>query len=280
MSSPRRCAGTVTLPNKPDSVKFAAFGDMGTGDRPQYEVADRMWEARGLYPYEFVIMLGDNIYGSDRPADYQRKFELPYKRLLDAGVKFYAALGNHDSPSQRFYRLYNMDGERYYSYSKGPVQFFALDSTYMDRVQLDWIDRELGASTAHWKIAYFHHPLYSSGARHGSELDLRAVLEPLFVKHGVDAVFAGHEHFYERVTVQKGIHYFISGAGGKLRRGNIRKASPTLAAGYDLDRSFMLIEIEGDELHFQTISRQGETVDHGTLPRPADPSAAATAPSR
>jgi predicted phosphodiesterase len=140
----------------------------------------------------------------------------------------------------------------------------------MDRAQLAWLERELDGSRARWKIAYGHHPLYSSGARHGSEMDLRALVEPLFLKYGVDVVLAGHEHFYERIRPQQGIYYFTSGAAGKLRKGNIRRG-PLTAAGYDQDLSFMLMEIEGDELHFQVIARTGATVDSGMIPRPADP---------
>jgi len=220
-------------------------------------------------------MLGDNLYGRERPSDYEEKFERPYKPLLDAGVSFHASLGNHDDPTQVNYELFNMGGERYYTFTKGPVQLFALDSTYMDPVQLEWLAIELAKSNAPWKIAFFHHPLYSSGQRHGSEIDLRELVEPLFIQHGVDVVFAGHEHFYERVHPQNGIHYFTSGAAAKLRRGNLRRNSPLTAAGFDRDRSFMVIEVTDDELHFQSISRKGETVDSGEIPRPEDHTPAA-----
>jgi hypothetical protein len=136
----------------------------------------------------------------------------------------------------------------------------------MDPNQIDWLGRELQNSRSRWKIAYFHHPLYSSGARHGSETDLRALVEPLFLKYGVNAVFAGHEHFYERIRPQKGIYHFTSGGSAKLRRGNIRRGSLT-AAGFDQDLSFMLVEIAGDDLHFQAISRTGATVDSGVARR-------------
>jgi hypothetical protein len=211
-------------------------------------------------------MLGDNLYGSESPDDFVRKFERPYKGLLDAGVKFYAALGNHDDPKQAFYKNFNMNGERYYSFKapKGSVRFFALDSNYMDKDQQDWLARELSGSRERWKIAFFHHPLYSSGERHGSEVDLRAIVEPLFVKHRVSVVFAGHEHFYERLKPQQGIYYFTSGAAAKLRAGNIR-VGPLTEKGFDTDFSFMLIEIDGERMHFQSLSRRGRLVDSGTI---------------
>jgi hypothetical protein len=223
-----------------------------------------------VFPFSFVLMMGDNIYGSDGPRDFQKKFELPYKPLLDAEVPFYASLGNHDDPNQRLYKPFNMDGHRYYTFSRGPVTFFALDTTYVDRAQLDWLERELSGSHARWKVAYGHHPMYSSGGRHGSEVDLRTLVEPIFVKYGMDVVLAGHEHFYERLRPQQNVYYFTSGAAGKLRRGDIRRGMLT-AAGYDQDLSFMLMEIDDDALHFQVVSRTGEIVDRGTLDRPPDP---------
>jgi hypothetical protein len=255
------------LPNKPNSVKFAVIGDSGTGGKAQQQVADQMAAALPRFPYTFTIMLGDNLYGSERQQDYVRKFERPYAPLLAAGVKFYASLGNHDDPNQRFYAQFNMNGERYYTHKQGDVRFFVLDSNYLDAAQLTWVTRELTSSNDKWKIAYFHHPLYSSGERHGSDLDLRKQLEPLFIEHGVSVVFAGHEHFYERLKPQKGIYYFTSGGAAKLRRGNIRDNSEMTARGYDTDNSFMLVEIDGDELHFVTIGRDGRLVDSGVTPR-------------
>lgn len=257
---------TIQLPNRPDTVKFAAIGDNGTGERAQYEVGERMAQAHERFPYEFVIMLGDNMYGRQRPEDFVIKFERPYQALLDRGVKFYAALGNHDEQSNRFYKLWNMNGERYYTYTRKNVRFFVLDSDYMDPKQLEWLTQQLRSSNDEWKIVYFHHPLYSSAGRHGSETDLRLVLEPLFVQHGVNAVFSGHDHTYERVKPQKGIYYFVSGSAGQLRRGDLRQSGLT-AAGFDQDNAFMLVEVGRDALSVQALTRTGRTVDVVTLPR-------------
>jgi hypothetical protein len=256
----------ILLPMEEGSTRFAVIGDSGTGKDPQYEVGAKMASVHMSFPFEFVLMLGDNLYGSENPRDYQKKFDRPYKPLLEAGVKFYASLGNHDSPSQRFYEDFNMGGERYYSFKKGEVRFFALDSTYMSPQQLEWIEKELRDSKERWKICFFHHPLYSSGRRHGASVELRDVLEPLFRQYGVNVVLSGHEHFYERIHPQNGIHYFISGAAGQLRFENIRKSEIT-AKGYARDRHFMIVEIKGDEFHFQVIARSGETVDSGCLQR-------------
>jgi predicted phosphodiesterase len=266
-------AQDLRLPNAPGTVKFAAIGDNGTGDKAQYEVGAQLARYHGIFPFELVIMLGDNMYGSEKPEDFVLKFERPYQPLLDSGVRFFASLGNHDEPQSRFYPLWNMNGERYYSYARTHVRFFALDTTDLNRRQLAWLEQELQKSEEDWKIAYFHHPLYSSAERHGSQLDLRVALEPLFIEHGVNVVFSGHDHVYERINPQNGIHYFVSGAAGKVRRGNLGRSSIT-AAGYDRDQSFMLVEIGGDRLHFQAISRGGEVVDAGTIARRTRPAVA------
>ena len=257
------------LPNADGSLKFAVIGDMGVGDRAQYEIAQQMDTQRQKFDFKIVLMTGDNLYGPERPADYRRKFEMPYAALLGAGVKFYASLGNHDEREQRLYRHFNMGGENYYTV-KAPdqdVRFFFLESTYPDETQAKWIDEELGKSKEKWKIVVFHHPPYSSGGRHGSNIPIRRAWEPLFVKHNVSVAFTGHEHFYERIKPQQGILYFITGAAGKLAPGDIREGSALTAAGFDRDQSFMLVEIQDDVMFFQSVSRTGRVVDSGTFTR-------------
>src|SRR5262249_52355546 len=117
------------FPLGPKAVRFAVIGDSGTGGHTQYEIAERMSEYHEAFPFDFVIMLGDNLYGGDRPKDYEAKFERPYKALLDEKVEFYAALGNHDNPStERFYKPFHLGGNRYRAFTKGNVHFFVLDS--------------------------------------------------------------------------------------------------------------------------------------------------------
>jgi hypothetical protein len=268
---------TLTLPLKEGSTRFMVVGDTGTGSRQQNELAGvmlRYWQA---FPYEFALMVGDNMYGPEKAADYKSKFEDVYKPLLDNKVKFYAALGNHDESNQRFYERFNMNGEEYYNFKKGNISFYALNSNYMDKKQLTWLEETLKGDASDWKVAFFHHPPYSSGGKHGSASGLREVVEPLFVKYGVNVVLAGHEHFYERVKPQKGIYYFISGAGGKLREGDVQKGSPLTEKAFDKDLSFMLFEVVKDEMFFQVISRAGETVDSGVVPNLRKKAAAAGA---
>ena len=157
-----------------------------------------------------------------------------------------------------------MNGERFYVRKKD-AQFFALDSNYMDKVQEDWLAGSCRRRTRSGKSLSFHHPLYSSGATHGSEVDLRDVVEPLLMRHGDGVVFAGHEHFYERVKPQRGIRSFRTGSAGKLREGNVRVGGAAHHQGGDTKLSYMLIEIDGQQMHFQTCSRAGKMVDSWQL---------------
>jgi hypothetical protein len=263
-------AQEITLPNAPGSLKFGVIGDSGSGDAEQYDVGKQMARFHAKFPFDQVIMLGDNIYGGQSAQDLVQKFAQPYKALLDAGVKFHASLGNHDDPLNRRYPLWNMGGELYYTYATGNVRFFALDSNKIDPKELAWLENALKSAQEDWKICFFHHPLYSDGGTHGSAVDVRVVFEPLFVAYGVNVVFAGHDHIYERITPQKGIYHFVEGASGQLRKGDAH-ASAMNAKSFDKDMTFMLVEIGGNQLSFQAISRTGATVDSGTIQRQVRP---------
>ena len=268
---------TLTLPNAERSIKFAIIGDSGRGSKEQHDVAAQMGAYRQRFDYRFVLMTGDNIYeGPASAEDYRLKFEDPYKPLLDAGVKFYAALGNHDDSNQVYYEPFHMDGNRYYTFVPPVdpitrwdtrVRLFALDSTYLDRAQSSWFEGKTRDSNAEWKIAFLHHPVYTSGRYTLAARGIRFALESAFANGGIDVVFSGHEHIYQRSELQNGILYFVTGGAGSLREGDA-SASPSIARSYDRDYHFMLAEITDDGFFFQAINRTGMTVDAGVLRKP------------
>ena len=258
---------TPLLPNATGSLKMVVMGDNGDGSREQAEVAGQMASLHQQFRYDLVLMVGDSFYGSQRPSDLEQKFARPYRPLLDAGVVFQAALGNHDvEASTVSYPPLNMNGRRYYSFARPGVRFIVLDTNVLDAEQLRWTEDVLRRATEPWRIAYFHHPLYGNARRHGSNVDLRVLLEPLLLEHGVQVVFSGHDHVYERLKPQKGIHYFVIGSAGKLRKGGLEVMDST-AAGFDQDQAFLAAEITSEALHFQAISRTGQTVDSGVIRR-------------
>ena len=264
------------LPAKVGAVKFAVIGDSGRWSQEQVEVARQVAAARARFPFDFVIMLGDNNYGDGSPESFKVRFEEPFQPLLDARVPFYAALGNHDEEigEQWKYPLFNMGGHRYLTFEKKAgllpavagtsVRFFVVNTNNLDADQIKWLTHETASSQADWKIAYAHHPLYSTGRYALTTGMRRRALEPIYVNNGIDVVFSGHEHFYQRLVPQNGVVYFVAGASGSVRNGEM-KLSDLVARGYDKDLSFMLVEISGDTMYFQTLNRIGETIDSGHI---------------
>src|SRR4029453_906959 len=183
-----------TLPARPDSLKFAVLGDNGPGESAESDVGQRMAAARPTFPFDMVLMLGDNMYGRQDPQDFVTKFERPYAALLQAGVLFYATLGNHDNQNNRFYKAFNMGGERYFTFVKKNVRFFVLDTNQLDPKQRAWFDDTLQRSDDEWRICFFHHPIYSDGGRPGSDVAPRGALDALLLKNGAPLVFSGPTH--------------------------------------------------------------------------------------
>lgn len=271
-------AGTLIKPSSVFGVecvksltRFAVIGDWGTGGDDQFGLGKQMHETHSRAAFDFILSAGDNIYPNGSGRYLEKRFEEPFAALLRDRVPFYASLGNHDVEEgryhQREYPLFNMGGRDYYTVRKGNglAEFFMLDTTNFESTQAAWLENSLRVSNAKWKIAVFHHPLYSSGKKHGSDLKLRKQLEPLFVRYNLDMVFSGHDHFYERTTPQQGIQYFVTGAGGKTSRGSVDLKSELRKVSYDRDNHFMLIEIDDDELSFKAISETGEVVDEGLI---------------
>ncbi|MBL8191584.1 MAG: metallophosphoesterase [Acidobacteria bacterium] len=253
------------------TFRFLVLGDAGTGKEGQLAIARRLTQFLTERTFDTVLMLGDNIYSSGKASDARAKFEQPYADLLRQNVKFFAVLGNHDVRSGRSFQIhypnFNMGGRAYYSMAKanGLIEFFALDSTDFNDQQLNWLEVALAASKARWKVAYFHHPIYSSGKTHGSDTRLRAKLEPLFVKYGVAAALSGHDHFYERIKPQRGIQYFVCGSSGQLRQGNINPKSPLTEVGNDKVHSFLFAEASKTALTFWAIDAASNILDSVTL---------------
>lgn len=252
-------------------LRFAVIGDWGDGSDDQVALGNQMLSVHRQSSFDLVLGSGDNIYPNGAARHFAKKFEEPFSGLLKNQVKFHTVFGNHDVEDgrhdQRQYPLFNMAGQLYYTLQRGNglVDFFMLDSTDYDLAQAGWFDNALRTSSAKWKVVVLHHPLYSSGKKHGSNLKLRKQIEPLLTKYKVNVVFAGHDHIYERIKPQQGVQHFVTGAGGKLRRGNIDKKSTITESSYDKDNHFMLIELDDKELNFKAISETGELIDRGEI---------------
>ena len=254
-----------------DKIRFAVIGDWGSGDSDQVNTAKQMFASHQRDSFDFIISAGDNIYPNGSGRYFGKNFEQPFSDLLKDRVKFYAVLGNHDVESGRKdqleYPLFNMGGQSCYKIERGQglADFFMLDSTDFGATQTTWLESSLRDSKAKWKIAVFHHPIYSSGKKHGSATGLRRILEPMFTRYGVQVAFSGHDHIYERTVPQQGIQYFVSGAGGRIRRGDVDLGSGFRAASYDESSHFMLIEVDDKQVSFQAVNEAGAVVDNGLI---------------
>ena len=275
---PGRPPGEVLQPEAwsvtDDSISFAVLGDNGTGGRNAMDVARQMARTYQQTPYGLVVMLGDISYYGGIVDRYEDVFRKPLGPLIDAGVGFELAVGNHeveenpDSLTEVADKLSRFGlPNSYYKVTHGPVEFFILDSSLplaglaAAQDQLAWLERELSASTATWQVAALHHQLYSSGEKRAPDPRVREALEPLFIDHGIDIVFYGHDHFYERTTPQSGITYVLSGAGAKISRVGI--SDFTAVAEEKLQ--FMMVDVEGNSMTVQAIDQNGVVFDEFTV---------------
>jgi 3',5'-cyclic AMP phosphodiesterase CpdA len=254
-----------------NSLRFAVIGDWGTGDRDGIGIAEQMFSTHKRGALDLIIAAGDNVYPNGSGRYFTKAIEQPFAGVIKDRVPFYAVLGNHDVEEGRQdqcqYPLFNMGGKNYYTVKQGDglAEIFMLDSTDCSAEQMNWLEQGLKGSTAKWKLVVLHHPLYSSGKKHGSAMGLRRLLEPMFTRYGVQAVFSGHDHIYERTKPQQGIQYFVTGAGGKTRRGDINLKSDFREVSYDEDNHFMLIDVEDRQINFQAINEAGSIVDSGII---------------
>ena len=247
-------------------LRFAAIGDVGTGNRGQDAVAQAMRRHFDTNPFSLVLLAGDNIYEHGDIKNVGRAFERPYRFFRRINIPFYAVLGNHDIRTNNGwdevrYRGLNMQG-RYYSFTKESVQFFALDTNKNASwsEQLLWLEENLAQSQAPWKVVFGHHPVYSSGM-HGNTLPLVEKLPPLFSRYGVQLYLSGHDHNYERTKPLQGTTYLVCGAGAMTRP--VRYSDWTAYAQARL--SFAAIEVYPNRLEIAGIGKNGQVFDRAEI---------------
>lgn len=271
---------TAKTGNTPFS--FAVFGDSGSGSQGQYRLAETIES----YPLDLILHAGDLVYSDGETEHYQKKFFSPYENII-AKVPFYPVLGNHDVRTENgapFLETFSLpdngpaglDVGRCYWFSFAGAQFVGIDST-LDREILEqqvapWLAEVLGTSEAEWKFVFLHHPPFSSATPRSGCQAIAQVLVPVFEETGVDVVFCGHNHFYERigpllngeVDPDNGVLYVISGAGGKSLR-KLNHLNPFTKAFYSASYSFTYVEVEEDVLKLRQINQRNEVVDEYIL---------------
>ena len=250
-------AGFRTAPDAGSGgvVSFVAFGDSGSGGGDQMAILEQL----GTVPFRLMLHTGDIAYDSGTLAQFEANYFAVYADLLKSFAMF-PAIGNHDDPDV-FRQVYDLPlaarGHNWYSFDQGDVHFVALDTTEMIAEQAAWLERDLAANQLPWVVVYGHHPPYSSG-EHGSSIEFRQLFGPILEEHRVDLVLSGHDHNYERVAPQNGVHYVVTGGGGRGTR-------PVGSSGFtDFSEAvlhFVYVEVEGDRLLLHAIDGEGTEFD-------------------
>ncbi|MEE9166606.1 MAG: metallophosphoesterase [Candidatus Neomarinimicrobiota bacterium] len=265
-------AACPSLIRSEKSVRFAVIGDYGSASRSEQDVAELVKSWRP----DFIITTGDNNYPSGDAftidaniGQYYHAYIFPYLGGYGEGAdtnRFFPSLGTHDyycyECPQPYLDYFELPGnERYYDFTWGPAHFFAVnsnefepDGTDSTSVQALWLKEQLSSSIKNFRFVYVHHAPYSSGP-HGSTFRMRWP----YRKWGVDAVFSGHDHVYERIK-QDNVLYLVNGLGG-----DSRYAFPDSIEGsefrYSHDFGAMLVEVSPKSAVFRFINRNGEVID-------------------
>jgi len=266
------------------SIRFAVIGDYGLAGQNELNVANLVkdWEP------DFIITLGDNNYPDGKAAtidanigQYYHEYIYPYSGSYGSGAisnRFFPTIGNHDqrsitcsngSCSGPYFDYFTLpDNERYYDFTWGAVHFFAVNSVAEEpngitgsSTQASWLQSQLAASTAPWKLVFMHHPPYSSGP-HGSSTDLQWDYQ----SWGATAVLAGHDHTYERVVIHD-FPYFVNGLGGKSTYSFGTPISGSQVR-YNGDYGALLVEADFTQITFQFITHTGAVIDTYSINAP------------
>ena len=257
-----------TAPTGEDSrFAFAVIGDSGDGGKSQLAVAGLLERLRP----DLILHTGDVVYPHGEEKHYERRFFAPYRDLIKT-VPVFPVLGNHDvrrDGGAAFLENFHpppdnpRNTKRYYSFDWGGAHFVALDSElyYADagspEEQKAFLEEDLTATRKRWRFAFLHRSPYGS-SRHSGDEKIREDLEPLFVRHGVDMVFGGHDHVYERTVPISGVTYVVSGGGGRrlYPAGKSEWTASSVSAHHAV-----LVRVENGRLGLEAVEPDGSVVD-------------------
>jgi len=271
-------------PTRP--LRVLAFGDSGKGNEAQMAVRDAFMKQE----FDLFLHLGDMAYEDGTFEEFHDHVFSIYKDFLHK-TPTWPTMGNHEfrtSAGQPYLDVYYLpeqavreeEQERYYSFDYGDVHFACVDSNEASIIvselyslsgepnMFQWLREDLAASDKPWKVAFFHHPPFSSSERDPNQL-VRDNLLPILEEGGVDLVLTGHDHHTERTVPmwqeqpsaegQRGIHYIVAGAAGA----GLRTATGDFWTAFvdDQNHSFVTLTFEGCTLTGQAVTRDSEVTD-------------------
>ncbi|MCF7890278.1 metallophosphoesterase family protein [Candidatus Bipolaricaulota bacterium] len=241
-----------------DGFSFFVYGDTRTCPRRHRLVASEM----ALDPFDpsFIIHTGDLV---ESPVSNNWRNFFWAIEPFSKSTPLVPSLGNHERNDESYYEAFGLPsgggdyGKQWYSFSYGRAKFIVLDSN-ADQMGLsnfleerEWLAKELKNNTKPITVVIFHHPIYSSEYSEGVDAGLADSWGTLFEKHGVDLVFNGHVHSYER-AIKNGVTYVVTGGGG----------APTgnLSSRFDFSR-----RTKGDSLHYIRVSVDKSQIELQTV---------------
>jgi len=256
-----------TFPERADRVTFIAYGDSRSYPDRHRAVAANFLK----HDPAFILHSGDLVSRGSTYEQWGPQFFAPLADVLPR-VPMMIAIGNHEGDPKNLLRLFDLPGGRtWYAFDYGPVHVVVLDNDEDKKDVLEWLDQDLAAARAPWKVVVAHYPMFNL-AHHASDSN-RLTFLPLYEKHGVDVVVGGHSHLYERMQplVRTGpdgrpagrpLTFVTSGGGGARQYAPVQhplvaKAAKVLHYG--------LFTADAETLRFQALTADGQTLDAFTL---------------
>lgn len=257
-------------PQKGETYRFIAYGDVRTNPDIHAALTRRMWDDALAADARFVVNTGDLTELGSPWDGWQREFFEPALPIMSR-LPFFASLGNHEGNHEAYYHYMALPGnEAWYTFERGDAAFFAINSSgdfEEGTPQWRWLDAALGASSARWKMVFFHHPPFScTPERKPGDLRVQTHLMPLFEKHDVDLALMGHDHLYGRSRDIHGVRYVITGGGGAPAYPSEPDAINEVCV---TAHHYLVVEVAPDHLSWTANAIDGKQLDAFTLTKPA-----------
>ena len=252
----------------PATIGLLAFGDAGSGDATQMQVAQQMQNWAGTHRVDALLEAGDIVYPDGSPSRFAATIDAPYATLRTA-MPFWPALGNHDvmwNNGNDLMSYTSMPGRSYEKLITNrdvTMQLLVLDSNDISPTQTAWLESKLSSGTPRWRVVMFHHPVWSCSTHGNTQSVINAWL-PVLTAHDVDLVITGHDHNYQRFQ-QGNTTFVVTGGGGMPTYAiNACVATPTLLASAQRHH-FLGIEATATSLTVTAVARTGETLDQSSM---------------
>ncbi|MEW6201808.1 MAG: metallophosphoesterase family protein [bacterium] len=249
-----------TAKTKGEDFRFVAYGDSRSNEFFHRQIMGGITSEKP----DLILNTGDIVNKGEELPGWDMFFRVADDIMHT--TPYYVALGNHEGNHENYFHYFSFpNNERWYSFDYAGSHFIALDTNMPSRVdpdQMKWLKKDLAANKdADFIFVFFHHPPYSSSVKRGSDPHLQKLFSGVFEKYGVNIVFNGHDHFYERALIGN-VVYVITGGGGaslyEVGRSEWTKYSESVY-------HYTVINVSGGKLKLEAKTIDGKTIDSFTM---------------